>query len=349
MTGPCMDVSETCSTRSRLRLIYAFDLAVLSYFLVGFGLSRIYGFVFNIGLVFDFRYAPVFVLALVQFLALYAIFRGFWLFFKKLDKEIFGPVWRKELRHEYASPQRILDLLHVFIALQLMLSVHAIIKQAIFLINPRLYDEWLEAVDVVLHAGYNPAFLAREYFSAPWLGAFIDSSYLFWYQTQLPCFAIFILTRNRKLFESFFLAYFGLWLIGGLLALLIPSWGPIYYRPELFSGLHKPHADVLQAKLWTDNLLFLQNPSLFKAQSFEGIAAFPSLHVGVVALFSFFLFRVHWGFGMLMGAYALLVQLGSVVLGWHYAIDGYFSALLAVILGRIAMTAVLRPNASNQT
>ena len=37
-----------------------------------------------------------------------------------------------------------------------------------------------------------------------------------------------------------------------------------------------------------------------------------------------------------MGAYTLVVQAGSVLLGWHYAIDGYFAVAVAVVLYKIS-------------
>ena len=61
---------------------------------------------------------------------------------------------------------------------------------------------------------------------------------------------------------------------------------------------------------------------------YEGIAAFPSLHVGMIVLFTLALRRygpVFW----CLAVYSLIVQIGSVALGWHYAIDGYAGALLA--------------------
>jgi hypothetical protein len=33
--------------------------------------------------------------------------------------------------------------------------------------------------------------------------------------------------------------------------------------------------------------------------------------------------------------YALIIQAGSVILGWHYAIDGYACGLLAVVIYKV--------------
>jgi hypothetical protein len=41
--------------------------------------------------------------------------------------------------------------------------------------------------------------------------------------------------------------------------------------------------------------------------------------------------------GIILACYALIVQVGSVLMGWHYAIDGYAGALGAVLAWRIAV------------
>ena len=40
--------------------------------------------------------------------------------------------------------------------------------------------------------------------------------------------------------------------------------------------------------------------------------------------------------GWLVAAYALVIQIGSVHLGWHYAIDGYVGAALALSIWLVA-------------
>ena len=144
--------------------------------------------------------------------------------------------------------------------------------------------------------------------------------------------AYFAIMPDRILAARFFTAYFAIWILGGLSAVLLPSLGPIYTHPEWFAGLHKPFADGLQKKLFVHYQAALADPAKYKVFIYEGIAAFPSLHVGIAALFTFFLLRISRTAGILMGLYTLIVQVGSVLLGWHYAVDGYFAILLAFVL-----------------
>jgi len=145
---------------------------------------------------------------------------------------------------------------------------------------------------------------------------------------------LFVLVRDRRLQMRFFGAYFALWIVGGLCAVLAPSLGPVYTHPEWYADLAKPTATRLQAQLWTHYQEALAHPEDYGARVYEGIAAFPSLHVAVVALFAFFLYRVDRRLGWAMFAYTIVVQVGSVLLGWHYAVDGYFGILLAYLLFR---------------
>jgi PAP2 superfamily len=63
----------------------------------------------------------------------------------------------------------------------------------------------------------------------------------------------------------------------------------------------------------------------------NGISAMPSVHVAVAVLFALAGGRAGRWPGRLFTAYAGIVLLGSVHLGWHYAVDGYVSA--AIVAG----------------
>ena len=63
----------------------------------------------------------------------------------------------------------------------------------------------------------------------------------------------------------------------------------------------------------------------------NGISAMPSMHVGTSVLFAILGFSAgkKW-LGYLMSVFAFLIFIGSIHLGWHYAIDGYAGAAIAV-------------------
>ena len=62
-----------------------------------------------------------------------------------------------------------------------------------------------------------------------------------------------------------------------------------------------------------------------------GISAFPSLHVASAVLFALYAMRRSAIAGTMLWTFAALIMLGSVVLGWHYAVDGYAGALLTLL------------------
>jgi membrane-associated phospholipid phosphatase len=58
----------------------------------------------------------------------------------------------------------------------------------------------------------------------------------------------------------------------------------------------------------------------------SGISAMPSMHVAIATLFALVCWRVRRWLGIVMATYAVIIMLGSVHLGWHYAVDGYLGA-----------------------
>ncbi|WP_431319910.1 phosphatase PAP2 family protein [Rhizobium sp. YTU87027] len=71
-----------------------------------------------------------------------------------------------------------------------------------------------------------------------------------------------------------------------------------------------------------------------------GHLAFPSVHVGLIALNAFFAAEVSRRLGIIAFSYTAFVIASSVYLGWHYAIDGYAS-LLVVGLGHFALKTLM--------
>ena len=318
----------------KIKWFYSFDLVIAAYFVLSLVLTKIFDFQINYKVIFNLRYdLPMILMVLVSLVAI-ALFTAIIQKIKMPDTRLFGKAWRQTVFSEYLTLQHLYDLVHILIALKLVLLIYCNIKQAIPRINPSITDQILLELDILLHFGINPMKAFVNLFSNPTMSMLIDRLYVVWYGVKAPVLVLFIVLPNRKLFEKFFGAYFLLWIIGGLTAVVLPSLGPIYLYREWFDGVIKPIATHLQHNLISHYLQAIHNPENYRAFIYEGVAAFPSLHVGVVVLFALFLSQVHRVLGILMGIYAFIVQIGSVFLGWHYAIDGYFAALLAFVLYR---------------
>ena len=138
--------------------------------------------------------------------------------------------------------------------------------------------------------------------------------------------------------------------IGGLLATLMSSAGPVYYHyfvsgPDLFADLmaklNIQHIWLLEntdfMQLWalpTQDMIFQNslsgNPSLG-----NGISAMPSMHVSIAVLIALGMKNIHVHLSKLFWGFAIMIQIGSVHLGWHYAIDGYLAAIITVIVWKL--------------
>jgi membrane-associated phospholipid phosphatase len=76
----------------------------------------------------------------------------------------------------------------------------------------------------------------------------------------------------------------------------------------------------------------------------------PSLHVAIVTLCAISGWYLSRLVGALLTLFAIVIFIGSIHLGWHYALDGYASALMAggiwygvgKFLGRSQTAAVTR-------
>ena len=58
----------------------------------------------------------------------------------------------------------------------------------------------------------------------------------------------------------------------------------------------------------------------------------PSMHVATSVLLALFGWRHSRQAGIALTVYAALIMVGSVHLGWHYALDGYVGGLGALVV-----------------
>ena len=310
---------------------YAYDILCFSYVVLALILSFFTPLSIDYKLLFDMTYDTSFLELVFAYILIDILFV---LFRISRDKANILKKWFEEIRQRYLNLEKLVHIIKALFWLKIVLLIYCNIKQSIPLINPILCDKELALFDSLLFLGYNPNRIFVDIFAAAHLSAFLDLLYFLWYILKpfvLVYFAV-LPVRRRILHQQFFFAYYALWMSGGFAALILPSLGPVYTMPDLFRTVNRPIALKLQARLFRHYIDSIAHPEHFQKFIYEGIAAFPSLHIGIIALFAFFLFRVNRIIGFVMFIYLVVVQIGSVVLGWHYFIDGVAGILLAWLL-----------------
>jgi hypothetical protein len=110
------------------------------------------------------------------------------------------------------------------------------------------------------------------------------------------------------------------------IAMVFPVAGPQYYRPELFGYLEGSVSKHLQ-----DVLGNYQAGKIPQNGLFYGTMAMPSLHVALTAMATWFVARHRRPALWFALPCAALIWMSTVVLAWHYALDGVAALGMAFV------------------
>jgi hypothetical protein len=211
-------------------------------------------------------------------------------------------------------------------------------------LHPIDWDPTFAAWDQAVHFGRHPWEWLQPMLGFPAATSFLSIIYALWF------FILYGLAfwqafdrRDPVLRMQYLLFTTMLWaVLGNFLGTILASGGPVYYGR--LTGLPDPYAPLfqyldtangefvnfsrdIQEKMWR---FYLVNGHDGKVAG--AIAAMPSLHVASSC--GFYLLaraRNRW-LGWLFFVFLALMLLGSVHLGWHYAIDGYAGIVGAVVI-----------------
>jgi hypothetical protein len=219
-------------------------------------------------------------------------------------------------------------------ALPALMTVFLLGKTLIPLIHPFSWDVALADLDRQLHGG-TPWELLQPVLGHPAITQGLSRIYTFWFTLPVSAWIIWSLSSHPERMR-FLISFTLCWVVlGTLAATVFSSAGPVFYAEvtgdgDTFGGLMRYLRDVdRQSPL----LNLAIRDSLWHAYVggadgiVSGISAMPSLHVAMVTLCAISGWHISRMVGMLLTLFAAVIFVGSIHLGWHYAVDGYVSAL----------------------
>jgi hypothetical protein len=255
-----------------------------------------------------------------------------------------------EMAGRFFTLRRIVVALPALLFVPAFLSAFTSFKAMIPDINPFSWDPDFAQLDFLLHGGNHPWALLQPLLGYPVVTQAINLVYLSWFfLLHGVLFWQAFSLRAPLLRTRFFLTFALSWaLLGSLGAVYFSSAGPCYYG--LVTGLEDPFLplmDYLRSVEQTVGLPILlgAQAGLWQAyqasgtEAFAGISAMPSMHLAMTTLFTLVCWRTSRLLGLAFGIYTLVMLLGSVHLGWHYAVDGYAAIagvwLIWLVVGRL--------------
>lgn len=224
------------------------------------------------------------------------------------------------------------EIARACVSLAFVLAVSFLLKSFIYMINPRVYDRQLFALDRTLHFGYSPTIFLVTLFNQPLFLRAMDVFYTVVYYAIFifGAAAMFALLDTRWRFR-YGAAFVLMWVTSTVLYLLVPSWGPAFSATHLVEPAlrHMPRTVWLQSHLYSELSALIKAPLAPRVAYFGGVAAFPSLHVACVALIAIASRHVtRLAFVIALIALALMLFC-SVITGYHFLLDGYAGIVIA--------------------
>jgi hypothetical protein len=250
------------------------------------------------------------------------------------------------LLDDILAPGRVANTIHAFVANGVFFVGFLTIKKNIPIAIPFALDKPLMELDRWIHFGHLPHEILAPVFNYPFVTFLVNVIYNLWFVVLT---AYFFWQGFRKsdtaLRQQYLIAYLLTWLVGTcILGTLLSSAGPCFYSfivagPDPYAGLMTYLADANQLySIWavpTQETLWQSH--LAGHGEIEGVSAMPSMHVGTTILF--ILCAVQSGKRWLTWftiPFALSIFIGSILLGWHYAVDGYAGALVAIACWKLS-------------
>ncbi|HET7848919.1 MAG TPA: phosphatase PAP2 family protein [Pseudolabrys sp.] len=267
----------------------------------------------------------------------FALVRLLWLAFVERDPAPLGAFCASFARF-FGDPERIANGINGMAVFLAFSTAFGVLKGAIAILSPFAWDRALSQADRILSFGRAPYELLWPLVDNHFAVALFNAAYNLWFFVLLGTIFTAVFARRDTALRHQFLATFMLtWIAGGFfIAVAFSSAGPCYFGRLGLGGDYRPLMDALKSAthdypVWalaTQDTLW--KGYLDPRAGSVGISAFPSMHIATAMLFALYWQRRSALTGALMWIFAGMIFVGSIVLGWHYAVDGIGAALIVL-------------------
>jgi hypothetical protein len=248
-------------------------------------------------------------------------------------------VW-DQWRGSYLNLRHVVGFLVVHLSLPHFSVTFGAVKLLIPKLNPFSWDATFFAWDRALHLGVDPWRLLHPILGYPVVTFVMNVLYNLWMIVMMTMIVWQSWSADRRTRVQFLTVMLLIWALPcTVLATAWSSAGPCYYAAlvpgedpyaPLMSYLNTVHTDhytlwavEMQGKLWSTY-------TTGDAHVISGISAMPSGHVAASTLFALTGWRAGRAAGIGLTVFLVIILVGSVHLGWHYAVDGYVGAASAL-------------------
>lgn len=243
----------------------------------------------------------------------------------------------------YMTRERIFYAMPAVILFPIFISTFTFYKSIIPQSNPYSWDLFLAHADLIIHGGVHPWKWLQPLIGFPPVTALINFSYHIWFVIIFSSFYWSALSTSKPILQMQFLFSFVLsWIIlGNVVATAFSSVGPCFF--DFIAQKSNPYAPLMQYlhdanntfPIWAlevQKLLWDEHQS---GKMALGISAMPSMHVASAVLVALLSKNISKMAGIAGLIFAVIIMIGSIHLGWHYAVDGYIGAIGAASIWRL--------------
>jgi hypothetical protein len=214
------------------------------------------------------------------------------------------------------------------------------LKNFLPLVNDRTHDLLLHQIDKALMLGQEPAIVLHQLLGETYAAHVLAFVYLLFLPISPASLIVYLVwSRNISYGYWYATAQCLAWALGTVSYYVLPTLGPNFAFPFLYSDLDQTGVTALQDSLYYSRYDVVWAP--LTTDSIQSVAGFASLHVGIIltlALVTQYTVR-HALIRRSMWVFFALTVLSTLYFGWHYIADdvaGVFIAVVSVWLGGLA-------------